>query len=228
MRIETLTGLCTNYWEYEFALELEKEHHSEEEVTRLVQIKKAKQLAVLKIIKKIEGGDEFFANYIPVFVDEKMNNLVKHNLRKAYFNMVKEELCRDEPETISLKSFLEEIKNKIAAILPNRPDIKEEMDEFLDADFLISQPKEIVASCLETHLYETLVMMDSAEKEEINRAAFKDTTDLLRDSETKTAFIHTMVDSFVMCLDILEDIEKKLLEFVNSELYKNLQEIVKK
>lgn len=95
---------------------------------------------ILLRIKKI-GGDKVinhFNNFVPVFINEDfINNLFKQitdNYHKAYWDILREEISNNN--FVGVLKILKEIKMLLKNLLPNNQKFHNELDEYIDIDFL--------------------------------------------------------------------------------------------
>ena len=103
----------------------------------LINIEKEK---ILLRIKEIGGekGINHFNNFVPVFINEDfINNLFKQitdNYHKAYWDILREEISNNN--FVGVLKILKEIKMLLKNLLPNDPKFHNELDEYIDIDFL--------------------------------------------------------------------------------------------
>lgn len=101
----------------------------------------AKQQEKIKgLVKQIgnKDGIEQFEKYSPFICDEStissLENQVTTSFKKAYWDKLKEDLDNKKYESVLL--ILEEIRARIALMVPNRVDIHQQMAEYIDIEFI--------------------------------------------------------------------------------------------
>lgn len=100
----------------------------------------SKQEIIKENIKTIGGneGMEIFSKYSPVFFDEgAINNLksqIEGTYKKAYWDKLIEDL--DKKSYNSFISILDEIRQRISLLTPNRVDMHKLLEEYIDTELI--------------------------------------------------------------------------------------------
>ena len=92
------------------------------------------------MVEQIGGkeGIEQFEKYSPVMFDESaiagIKNQVESTFKKAYWDKLVEDLDNKKYDSILL--ILEEVRARIALLVPNRIDIHQDLAEYIDVDWI--------------------------------------------------------------------------------------------
>ena len=98
------------------------------------------QQKIKKLVEQIGGkeGIEQFEKYSPVMFDESaiagIKNQVESTFKKAYWDKLVEDLDNKKYDSILL--ILEEVRARIALLVPNRIDIHQDLAEYIDVDWI--------------------------------------------------------------------------------------------
>ena len=134
--VEELTKL---YWDLELEVVLAQKREdplSESEKQHV----KAKQHQIKQQIQKVAGekGTTHFENFTPIIFEEsavqQIQQEVTQTYQKAYWDMIKEQLENQDYEL--LLKLLEEVRNKLVSYVPNRSDLRQQLEDRLDVQFL--------------------------------------------------------------------------------------------
>ena len=130
-----IQDLAKMFWEIEQSIYLEKSNDDEE-------IKKLKNLQkkILKNVQIIGGIDglQTFNSIIPIFIDDKFCNKISDTFKDAFWNIFQSKLESEKPDYSVISEMLKDIRYMMINLVPNRPDIHNEIWESIDVD-LISQ-----------------------------------------------------------------------------------------
>ena len=202
-------------------IDISSENNNEDTQYILDKIK-IQQQDIKKKITQIDkqNGMTILEKYLENF--NTMNTLMKKNMELAYWDIFKEELTKQNYKAIV--TILNDISNIIINLIPNRPDLHQEINDKIDIK-LIDQM--IVNEAIEpTYIYklvnyiiEWCIKLDSVENEHLyenikNKVA--------KEFETGFEYSEFFPNFFKEIIELLNNISIKVTKFRNSEIYKQM------
>ena len=228
-----INELTKIFWELElnlFNLKDKTENvEGAEENKKNIELIRFQQNKILERVKMIGGekGLEHFGNYVPVFLNEDyLNNLFKQitdNYHKAYWDILREEIENNNFDGV-LK-ILKEIKLLLKNLLPNKIKFHNELDEYLDIDFLSQL---INNNVLEPQNIQNLVFYIIDNIRKLQSPADDDDTntwelEIKKDIEDGYLYKDFLPKFFKRTLDKLIKINKQVDIIKSSEMYENIK-----
>ena len=123
--------LTEQYWELDYAIYNMKSNENHSDINQCKNLQKD----ILLNIKKI-GGIDYFNSFVPLFIDDKFLNSLFENLKNTFWEKFKEDLSKDKPDFTMLGDMLKDTRTMIAALVPNRKDIHNELWEVINIDYI--------------------------------------------------------------------------------------------
>jgi len=123
--------LTEQYWEIDYSIYNMKSNEKQPEITQCKNLQKD----ILLNIKKI-GGIDYFNNFVPLFIDDKFLNSVFENLKNTFWEKFKHDLSKEKQDFTMLVDMLKDTRTMIAALVPNRKDIHNELWEVINISLI--------------------------------------------------------------------------------------------
>lgn len=123
--------LTEQYWELDSTIYNMKGNENKPDITQCKNLQKD----ILLNIKKI-GGIDYFNNFVPLFINDKFLNSVFENLKNTFWEKFKDDLSKEKPDFSMLGDMLKDTRTMIAALVPNRKDIHNELWEVINIDLI--------------------------------------------------------------------------------------------
>lgn len=132
-RMEVIRELTNLFWEYELIHHLNSAHYTEAERDIYVSEKTTKQNALMSELGRL-GGLEYFYSYQPVVMDEAFVEIVKEQLKRAFWQKMKEDL----PDITGVLDVLGEVRKKLDVVAPamERETLLTLYDEMIDIEYI--------------------------------------------------------------------------------------------
>jgi len=127
-----INKLTEQYWELDYSIQnLKNENNENESIDECRNLQKD----ILENIKKI-GGEDYFNNFVPIFIDEEFYELISNNMKNIFWDKFKEDLDKEPPCFKLLGELLKDVRLMIVSLVPNRIDIHQEIWDTINIDLI--------------------------------------------------------------------------------------------
>lgn len=237
-----INNLIKIYWELELECFNLKESLKSNDISNdlidknknNIELINSEKEKILLRIKEIGGqkGINHFNNFVPVFINEDfINNLFKQitdNYHKAYWDILREEISNNN--FVGVLKILKEIKMLLKNLLPNNQKFHNELDEYIDIDFLDQLIKNNV---FEKENMQNLVFYIISNIKKLQSPSDDDDTELwekkmLSDLNEGMGYQDFLPTFFKISLDKLIKINNEVNIIKKSDFYSNLKSNLRK
>ena len=150
-RQSSIDSLIKNFWELEITIQeiIKSEKMDNQQKQDSIENIKKQQKNIEFFTERIGGPDSLkkLKQTLPVLFDESMTDNIKDTLQLVFWDNIKKDIITDKNYQ-KLKEVIKELKT-ILMIINTNQEFKEEINAYLDADFIINMINEKVYSLLD-------------------------------------------------------------------------------
>lgn len=210
-----LQDMCRLYWEYELVFKLNEPRMTPEERVTYAEETQARQKRLVDAMKSIDDMRAFSAFTPPIVFEASVVAKIKSTLKRAFWDMVAEDVAEAPPKIDRLLSVFVDIRDKLVTILGARHAIIDDFDDVMDPGF-IAQLHTIAATGQAIFwtsrcdlLIDVLARLDSPHMDTVHRKWWADLCDS-RDGHTKCIYcLSYFVDHLEKLVDLVEAVREQ-------------------
>ena len=179
-RASLLHDMCRLYWEYELVFKLNEPHMTPEEKATYYEETTRRQTKLLKAMRGIDDMRMFAEFPAPVVFQEAVVEKIKTTLKKAFWNLIREDIAQRPANITRLLSVFVDIRQNLVQIAGEGHRMLEEFDDIMDPGFIAqihtasggSQEEFWTSRC--GFLIDILARLDSPHMDGVHRTWWKE------------------------------------------------------